>query len=548
MAVAATLVRGAYLLWFCPYALIEDEAHYWEWSRRLEWSYYSKGPGIAWVIALSTRAFHALGLGLNEAAVRMPAPLFGGVLVVAAAGVAGAARGNGRARVYAAACVLLAPAFWMAGMLVTIDGPYAACWGLAAWAAWLALRRGSGRAWLGLGAALGVGFLFKYTILLLVPGIVVYACRKRGRLCLAPSWRVWAIGGLALLALGLVPVLVWNEAHGWPTVRHLLGHLRLQGGDTKIWPQDRGWHYKPTWTLELIGTQIALGGPALLMGLWAAWRASKLRHEDPDAWTDRVFLLWCAAPIFAFYLAVSFVAEPEGNWPLAGHVTLLALAGWGAAEAVQDWKERVARWRALPEPRPREGIVTSRPETWPRLLWRFTELVGVGVAVLSLRVDWVAAMPPMTWIEAGLKSSRVIPPDRPMVPLGRLMGADTIARSAAAEVDHLSRREGNPAFVVAQQYGRASQLAFYMPGRPIVYCSSSKSDGRRTQYDLWPETSLDDPGLFGRPALLIGGHLEDWTPAFDRVEEIGPLHGETKKDRVSFFGSGYRGWPRGETR
>jgi undecaprenyl-diphosphatase len=32
-----------------------DEAHYWEWSRRLDWSYYSKGPMVAYLIALSTR-------------------------------------------------------------------------------------------------------------------------------------------------------------------------------------------------------------------------------------------------------------------------------------------------------------------------------------------------------------------------------------------------------------------------------------------------------------------------------------------------------------
>jgi len=33
-----------------PLDLSPDEAHYWEWSRRLDLSYYSKGPMIAYLI------------------------------------------------------------------------------------------------------------------------------------------------------------------------------------------------------------------------------------------------------------------------------------------------------------------------------------------------------------------------------------------------------------------------------------------------------------------------------------------------------------------
>jgi hypothetical protein len=496
----------------------------------------------------------------------VPAVLFGGVLILAVAGLARAACGEhqspktvvgaesvvcSRVRLYAAACVLLAPAFWFGSLLMTIDVPYSACWGLAAWAAWLALRRGSQRAWLGLGAALAVGFLFKYTVLLLVPGIAAYAWVIRRRLRLAPRWDAWAMGGLALFALGLVPVLVWNWDHGWPTVRHLLGHLRVEGGDMKVWPEDRGWHWRPTWTLELIGTQVALLGPQVVVMGWAGWRAWSIRREEPEAWTDRLFLLCCAAPIFLFYLGVSLLAEPEGNWPLAGHVSLLALTGWGAAEAVREWKDTMAAWRATPPPRPWKGIVTPHPDTVPRLAWRVAVILGVAVAVLSLRADWLAASPPIRLVERGLKKLGAIPADRPMVPLGRLMGAQTMAADADRLVRETSRRTGHPAFVIAQQYGRASLLAFYLPGRPTVYCSSSKGDGRRNQYDLWADTSLDDPGLFGRPAVLVGGRMDEWTPAFARVTEIGPLEGETKRDGVTrrprpcFIGEGYRGWPKG---
>lgn len=544
LAVGVTLLRLAYLLWFCPYTLVEDEAHYWEWSRRLEWSYYSKGPGVAWVIAASTRLFEWLGLGLSEAAVRTPAALAGGVLLLAVAGLAGAAGGGARARFIAAAAVLLAPVFWFGSLLMTIDVPYAACWGLAAWCCWLALRRGSRWAWVGMGAALGAGFLFKYTILLLTPALALYALAARDRLRFAPRWGAWAGAGLAAFALGLLPVMIWNTQHDWPTVRHLLGHLSLEGGDVKVWPEDRGWNYSPLWTLELIATQFALIGPVLIVALWAAHRAWRLRRENPEAWTDRLFLILCPLPIFIFYLAVSFIAEPEGNWPLAGHITLLALAGWGAAQAVDEWKARVAQWRALPTPRPWRGFITRRPDTVPRLAWRCGLIVGVIVAVLSLRADLVAASAPMRLVESILKRAGAVPADRPLVPLGRLMGARTMAADADRLMRETSDASGQQAFIVAQQYGRASLLAFYMPGHPTVYCSSSRSDGRRTQYDLWPETSLDDPALVGRPAVLVGGREEEWEPAFAEVRLHGQLRGETKKNRQTFIGLGYRGFPR----
>ena len=60
-------------LWYLQQGYLElspDEAHYWEWSRRLDWSYYSKGPFVAYLIALST----AIG-GATELFVRLPAVL-----------------------------------------------------------------------------------------------------------------------------------------------------------------------------------------------------------------------------------------------------------------------------------------------------------------------------------------------------------------------------------------------------------------------------------------------------------------------------------------
>src|SRR6476660_4320111 len=49
-----------------------DEAHYWMWSERLAPAYFSKGPGIAFVIRASTAVF-----GANEFGVRFFSPVLG---------------------------------------------------------------------------------------------------------------------------------------------------------------------------------------------------------------------------------------------------------------------------------------------------------------------------------------------------------------------------------------------------------------------------------------------------------------------------------------
>src|SRR5271155_403291 len=65
---AAFLILGvtvAHLLYLgirCPIDLAPDEAHYWDWSRHLDWSYYSKGPLVAWLIRLSCDLFGSWSL------------------------------------------------------------------------------------------------------------------------------------------------------------------------------------------------------------------------------------------------------------------------------------------------------------------------------------------------------------------------------------------------------------------------------------------------------------------------------------------------------
>ena len=55
LVLAAAGYNVFYLAHECPLDLAQDEAHYWDWSRHLDWSYYSKGPLVAYLIRTGCR-------------------------------------------------------------------------------------------------------------------------------------------------------------------------------------------------------------------------------------------------------------------------------------------------------------------------------------------------------------------------------------------------------------------------------------------------------------------------------------------------------------
>jgi 4-amino-4-deoxy-L-arabinose transferase-like glycosyltransferase len=537
-AAIVTLLRVVYL-WFSPYSLAEDEAFYWEWSLRLDWSYATKGPGIAWAIWLATE----LG-GTSAWAIRNVAAYSGGVTLLALGMLThDVARRVGHERpvlagLAAMGLLLAAPVFAGIGILCTIDGPYVACWALACWAAWRAMahdRHGDGREggvrwgwWALLGAALALGFIFKYTILLLVPGLMIGAWRLARHGALAGGWRRGATVALLLAALGLVPVVIWNSQHDWQTIKHLLGHLGVRGGDVAPRSAADGPDFPLQWVLEFAVLQAGFVLPAVVAMIagtvWAVRRGGSAaggvgRMPGGGALG---FMLGCAWPILVFYVLVALMTEPEANWPIAGYVTIMGLAGV---------------WITLP--RRRAGGRAGEPGGVQRLAINSAIIGGVLVTLVLARADW---------LHAGVRA--ISPGVAAKIPMGRLFGgpemaADVHARVEALRAERMARGEMAPRpMVISTHYGRASRIRFYLPGRPVTYAASRQTGGRVVQQDYWADADLGDPALVGRDAILIGGDAqgEVWRRAFERVEPAPGLAGEGKRGRPVFVGHGYRGF------
>ena len=147
---AAAGLHLAYLAHDCPLDMVPDEAHYWDWSRHLDWSYYSKGPGIAWLIRLSCELFGGLSIALTGGemlAVRLPALVCGSLLLTSLYVLAVQVSGRHRPALAVVAVALTTPVIAAGSSLMTIDAPYCCCWGWALVFAHRAVFGGSRPAW-----------------------------------------------------------------------------------------------------------------------------------------------------------------------------------------------------------------------------------------------------------------------------------------------------------------------------------------------------------------------------------------------------------------
>ncbi|MGP1345796.1 MAG: glycosyltransferase family 39 protein [Phycisphaerales bacterium] len=530
---AFTLFRLAWLHSFSGLELAADEAQYWDWSRRLDLSYATKGPGIAWLIAASTAL-----LGTSEFAIRAPAVVAHtltilAIALLAAAGINREPRDRARAACYAGIAALLIPAFQATGFLMTIDMPYILCWAIAALAAWLAwTRAAAGRRCyhhaIILGLALGIGFLFKYTILLIIPGIAAFWWLRRASLPRHARWqrrRALALTTLIASACAM-PILIWNGTHGFPTVRHLLGHAGLPGGDkpSDLTPAtehapllerltsaiaaaaDR---YDLLWTLEYLAAQIGIVGPLIiLMALAIAHIGRHPRLERPQepalSRTTRpfrrvdadAFLVWCALPIWSFYLLLTFLTPAQGNWPIAAYTTLAALVGRVASTEFPRLRARIRTWESHFPPRPKQGWLRRRPESPFQIAWHWS--IGYGLVALLA----------MTFIT----QTASLPIIARFIPIHRLTGARDLAQQVHAIRQRLAEQTSSTPLIAAARYQHAALLAFYLPDRPSVRSAASLLGDRKSSYDYFPDTRWDaiPPHDIDRPIILFGASAERW--------------------------------------
>jgi 4-amino-4-deoxy-L-arabinose transferase-like glycosyltransferase len=484
--------------------LMPDEAYYHEWSQRLDWWYFSKGPGIALAMRASTALF-----GHTEFGVRFFAPLLGLGTTLLIYWLAKRLY-DARTAFWAAVMVSVTPIFNAGALLMTIDAPSIFFWAAALCTLWLALEKSPAFSgwWALSGLFIGIGFLFKMTnavLLVCVVLLLAFTSRRRRELLGAGFW------SMLIVALPFaLPMYFWNQARGWPTT----SHLAARGGlDAPWW--DLNWKsffefigmhlgvYSPLiflamivaltaavaqsfrrWGVALGRSIFALAGSirlswpgwaaALLLasGLWMAgnffempvlhtvakWLLILLavlfvgrRKEDANMHWKTRFLAAFALPLLLGYLWIALHHKSEPNWTAPASVTMAVLAA-------AYWRERIVARRGM------------------RVLAALALVIGAVVSAVAVDTDILRML--------GFQ----LPFTRD--PSARLRGWKEAAQKVNDFRQSIEKQSGQKVFLIANSYNTASVLCFYLPekriefpGHPAVYVPESPV--AENQFHFW---------------------------------------------------------------
>jgi len=425
--------------------LSEDEAYQWLWSKHLDWSYYSKPPGIALAQWVGTHL-----AGDTELGVRLLSPLL-------ASGVGWlllrfvARHTSGRTAFCFLLAVLATPLLAVGSILITIDPLLVACWMVALLTGWRAWQSNSLGWWALTGLAWGGAFLCKFASPFLWASWIIFA------LAHPPARKVFRRPGF-WLALGInllctLPVIVWNKVHAWPTLHHLADRSGLS----------EPWHFKPDFFFDFLLVVPLLLNPFFFAAIvhasvlsfqqWRKQRPTPLAPGSPPV----LLYVWClGGPLFLFYLGYSLRARVQPNWIAASILPLMVFA-------TVFWHRRA-----------QGGDFTGR-----RYL---TAGLALGLPILVLLHETNLAQ-------------RVLGQPLPakLEPLKRVRGYRDLARQVGEQRTRLEQESGKPTFIIADHYGRTGLLSFYLPeakatvgtDHPLVVVRSS--DVPENQFWFWAE-------------------------------------------------------------
>jgi 4-amino-4-deoxy-L-arabinose transferase-like glycosyltransferase len=414
-----TVFRFFYSVWL---PILPDEAYYFQWSRHLDASYFSKGPAIAYTIAAGTALFGANNFGVRFFAVMLSAGTAWQMFLLAR-------------RWYDETTALIAilitnvvPIYALGAVVMTIDPLSAFFW---IWAAQLfsrAIQKEEMRDWLLAGFAVGCGFLAKYLNALELIAFLAF-------LLIVPSRRHWLLKPhfwlmLAVAVFCTTPVFWWNGQHGWVSATQLAnrGHLGQMNGAFEL--------HLSTF-IDFLGSQALVLSPWLFLSLLMAVVIVVIKrypHKGMRIHEGELLLFLLFLPVFLMYAGLAFHLREEPNWPAVSYLTLIIILA--------------AQWRKL----------LSLTHAQPFIIFVYV----------------------FAWLQTLLMhDTSILPLSQKMDPMSRVVGWSEIA----AHLDNLRQAE-QADVLITDAYKEASVFSFLLPDKAFIY--TLRHAPPSNQYDFWP--------------------------------------------------------------
>jgi len=447
----------AHLVTAGNYGYFRDELYYIDAGQHLAFGYVEFPPFIALLAAL----VHTIPG--NSLVVYHILPAFAGALLVLLTGLIARELGGGRfAQCLAALASLAAITFLAIDSLFSMDSFDELWWVLMAYILIRLIKRDQPRLWLLFGLVAGIGLMTKVTMLMFGFALVVGLLLTPQREYLLNKW-AWVGGAIAFAFL--LPYILWNAAHGWPTL--------------EFWNTYTSEHANPASALGFLYQQVLTMNP-LTLPLWLAGlyyyfftQAGKPYRVFGWAFVILYILftisrakLYFLAPAFPMLFAAGslmverFVSKPRWGWLKPAYISLLVLAALLLAPI-------------------------AMPIVPPSMYSRVTAIVGgnAGVKVEN-------------------RATSVLPQQ-----LADRFGWDTMAATVARAYHDLPKDEQAQACIFTKNYGEAGAIDFFGP----QYHMPKAISGHNTYYLWGPGTCT------GAVVISIGNSLALLQPVFGSV-------------------------------
>ncbi len=397
-----TLFRFFYAAWL---PILPDEAYYFQWSRHLDASYFSKGPAVAYTIAAGTAIFGANNFGVRFFAVMLSAGTAWQIFLLARRWY------DDITGLVAVLITNVVPIYALGAVVMTIDPLSAFFW---IWAAHLfsrAIQEERLLDWMLTGFAVGCGFLAKYLNALELVAFLAF-------LLLVPTHRYWLRKPhfwlmLAVAVLCAAPVFWWNWQHGWVSAAQLENRGKLNG------PFEL--HFSTF--LNFLEMQALVISPWLFLALLISVGIVIVRRFPRDGVRineGELLLFLLFLPVFLMYAVLALHLREEPNWPAVSYLTLIIILA--------------RQWRKL--------LVSETPAR-PFIILAFV----------------------FAWLQTLLMhDTEILHLPQKMDPMGRVVGWSEIA----AHLNDLGAQE-HADVLITDAYKEASVFSFEMSGQPFIY-------------------------------------------------------------------------------
>ena len=291
--IAITALR-IYTLYVSPIELSVDEAQYWEWSRNLEFGYFTKPPMIAWIIALSTSIF-----GNEEWAVRLCSPLIhlciSFIMWTASQFAFGAKAGKIAALIW-----IFTPAASLGSFIISTDTPLLLFWSFSIFFIFKLFINETLMTALLVGISIGLAFLSKYAALyFLVFLILWWLIYDRSKNLNVKNIFIIIITSI-IVASGNI---YWNYMNDFVTVNHTVSNANLN---------EIIFNFKNT--INFLSSQLLVFGPIfLLLYIFLSFDCFVKKGKLS-------LLALLSLPIIALITIQSFLKISNPNWAVIAYI------------------------------------------------------------------------------------------------------------------------------------------------------------------------------------------------------------------------------------